>query len=144
MVLIFESNLREKLITPPAARTDGDAEGVNLPIEGMRFQLNPELTDREFDKWGLTEEAKIIARALQKYGMYDGDNGGPMALQPQLLDKDPAVHRAKWDSLFPELYESINRIPTKEFRVVNTGGELKKQPQVEKTWYEINSIKTGN
>jgi hypothetical protein len=65
----------------PACRSDGKHKGRQYPIEGMRFQLDPSLTEKEFNQWGLNREGKIVARALQKYGMYLGDNGGAMALQ---------------------------------------------------------------
>ncbi len=104
---------------PPAARNDGRGEaGLR---EGTLLQLDPALTDIEFTAWGLTEEGKVVARCLQRYGMYDGDNGGAMALQLQLLDPDPAEHRRKWDALFPGFYTTINRIPTDKFRVIATG-----------------------
>ena len=51
----------------------------------MRFQLDPNLTDTDFDNWGLSREGKIIARAMQRYGLYNGDNSGAMALQAALL-----------------------------------------------------------
>ena len=70
---------------PPACRSDGTHSGRNHPIQGMRFQLDPSLQESDFARWGLTAEAAIVAKALQKYGMFLGDNGGPMAIQAQLL-----------------------------------------------------------
>jgi hypothetical protein len=92
-------------------------------MEGMLFQLDPSLTEADFDAWGLTPEAKIVARALQKYGMYDGDNGGALALQFQLLDSDPEVHAEKLDAMFPGFRRAIQRIPSDRFRVIDTGHE---------------------
>ena len=74
-----------------------------------------------FDAWGLDKNAKILARALQKYGMFLGDNGGAMALQVQLLASTPAKNFQRWESLFPGLYKNIKRIPTDKFRVIYTG-----------------------
>ena len=87
----------------------------------MLFQLNPELSDEDFDQWGLSVSAKVVARALQRYGMYLCDNGGSMALQLQLLDKRTEVNRQKWDALAPELYSSTNKIPTGQLRLIHTG-----------------------
>jgi hypothetical protein len=63
-------------IVYPASKSDGGGvTGVDAP-EGTRFQLDPSLTDADFQAWGLAPEAKIIARAMQRYGMYVIDNSG--------------------------------------------------------------------
>lgn len=105
----------------PACRSDGNLEDDNVPAEGMLFQLNPQLTDSDFEDWGLSAGAKVVARALQKYGMYLCDRGGDMALQLQLLDADSGEHRKKWDEISPGLYTSVNNIPTNQFRLIYTG-----------------------
>ena len=120
MTFTFETN-RKDHIYYPAARTDGRFDFPDAPAEGMLFQLNPELTDEDFDRWGLSASAKVVARALQAYGMYLCDNGGSMAMQLQLLDKSTEVNRQKWDTLAPGLYSSISGIPTGQFRLINTG-----------------------
>ena len=120
LIFTFSKN-REKWYLPPAARSDGYYVGRQYPMEGMKLQLDPTLSDSDFNRWRLNREGKIVARALQKYGMYDGDNGGAMALQPQLLDQDHDRHRAKWESLFPGFYKNIKKIPTDKFRVIYTG-----------------------
>ncbi len=106
---------------PPAARSDGKYKGAQYPIEGMLFQLDPSLTEADFDRWGLNREGKIVARALQKYGMYLGDNGGAMALLPQLLGPNKQAHMREWERRFPGFYETIKRIPVHPFRIVDTG-----------------------
>ncbi|MCG6550682.1 MAG: hypothetical protein L7F77_00020 [Candidatus Magnetominusculus sp. LBB02] len=125
MVFTFPKNRRpdrgEAMFIPPAARSDGAVKGAQYPVEGMRFQLNPVLTEKDFDGWGLNREGKIIAKALQKYGMLLGDNGGAMALQAQLLAPDDDDNVGKWNSLFPGFYKNIEKIPTSQFRVVYTG-----------------------
>jgi hypothetical protein len=124
LVFIFSKN-QKNLLIPPACRCDGKYVGDQYPIEGMRFQLDPFLTDEDFDRWGLIDDSKIIAKALQKYGMFVGDNGGAMALQPQLLHKDIEKHRTMWDSLCPGLYENIKKIPTNKFRLIYTGDPVR-------------------
>ena len=106
---------------PPACRSDGSAIGAHFPIMGMRFQLDPAATDREFNSWGLTPEAKIVARALQKYGMFLGDRGGDMKIQVQLLSKDPNLHYDLWQDHAPGLYNAVENIPTDRLRIVYTG-----------------------
>lgn len=108
----------------PAARSDGKQEESDAPAEGMLFQLNPTLDEADLRSWGLSEGAMIVARALQKYGMYLCDVGGDFALQVQLLDADSERHRSRWDSLSPGLYGTVSRIPVNEFRLIRTGEPL--------------------
>lgn len=125
MVFTFTKNRKpgtgDAIFIAPAARSDGQSKGVEYPVEGMRFQLDPSLTEKDFDSWGLNKEGKIVARALQKYGMYLGDNGGAMAVQAQLLAPDENENQEKWSNLFPGFYRNIEKIPTDRFRVVYTG-----------------------
>ena len=125
LVFMFNKNRKggddqELFIAPPAVRSDGEFQGEQFPIEGMRFQLNPKLTDADFDDWGLTKEAKIVAHALQRYGMYLGDNGGAMSIGVQLMARDEQSQLQYWNNLFPDLYRSIKKIPTAQFRLIST------------------------
>jgi hypothetical protein len=120
LAFTFSKNRGDQYL-PPAARTDGDFAGPQYPMEGMLFQLDPALTDSDFDRWGLNREGKILARTLQRYGMYNADNGGAMALQAQLLHSSPSEHRALWESRFPGFYDNVKKIPTDRFRVIYTG-----------------------
>lgn len=115
------------MFIPPACRSDGRQVGSQYPVEGMRFQLDPALTDEDFESWGLTDEGKVVARALQRYGMYDGDNGGAMAVQIQLLAESPSESRQIYDSLFPGFYKNVEKIPTDRLRVVYTGEPILKR-----------------
>lgn len=125
LVFVFPKNRKpetgDAMFISPAARSDGEFKGVQYPIEGMLFQLNPALTEADFERWGLSKEAKIVARALQKYGMFLGDNGGAMAIDAQLLAPDSDENVKKWNDLFPGFYKSVAKIPSSEFRVVYTG-----------------------
>lgn len=115
------------IVIPPAARSDGKYIGKQYPIQGMLFQLDPTLGEKEFNAWGLNREGKIVARALQQYGMYLGDNGGPMTLKVQLLAPSRIENRIKWEALFPGFYNTITKIPADRFRVVYTGEALTKR-----------------
>jgi len=106
-------------IHPPACRSDGKLVGEKYPVQGMRFQLQGD--ENDFDKWGLSEGARVIARALAEYGMFLGDNGGAWKVQPQLLAKNKDEHRAIWDRRVPNIFNAIEEIPTSAFRVVDTG-----------------------
>jgi len=131
LVFTFGCNRRAEdgsrlFIEPPACRSDGECVGKQYPIEGMRFQLDPAAGEADFDAWGLTSEARMVARALQTYGMFLGDNGGDMALQVQLLDRSPEKHRRAWEARWPGLYAAIERLPTNRFRVLDTGEATRK------------------
>jgi hypothetical protein len=123
MVFTFGKN-RSDGFYKPAVRNDGKWTGSQYPREGMHFQLDPTLTDLDFDNWGLDDAGKVLARALQVYGMFDGDNGGDMALEVQLLDPDPDLHRAKWESLVPGFYDNVKKIPTNRFRLMHSGSPI--------------------
>jgi len=74
--LAFAYKSPASAIVYPATKSDGaGVTGTDAP-EGTRFQLDPSLTEADFSAWGLAPEAKIIARALQRYGMYVIDNSG--------------------------------------------------------------------
>ncbi len=112
------------MMWPPACRSDGTETnnvppGVIYPIEGMRFRLKPEFDEDDFTEWELTEEARIVARALQKYGMYLGDNGGSMILSLQLLGTNKTSNLAEWDRIAPEFHNTVDNIPTDAFYVVD-------------------------
>lgn len=125
LVFTFPKNRQaddgRSIFLPPACRSDGKYAGRHYPVQGMRFQLDPALTERDFTAWGLNREGKMVARALQKYGMLLGDNGGALALQVQLLGPGEEENRTKWEGLFPGFYKNVGKIPASKFRVVYTG-----------------------
>jgi hypothetical protein len=109
---------------PPAVDSDGHSEGRKYPVMGMLFQLDPSLTTSDFNNWGLTDGAKVVARCLQHYGAHLSIKGGRFKISVQRLAKDPADHRKLWDKEVPGLYESVQRIPVKHIRVVDIGQML--------------------
>ena len=116
-----KNDVYQTFIYPPACRSDGKFEGSQYPIEGMRFQLDPSLGEKDFDAWGLNREGKIVARALQKYGMFLGDSGPTMVLWPQLLGPSKEENLKRWEELYPGFYSNVEKIPTSKFRVLYTG-----------------------
>jgi hypothetical protein len=94
----------------PASKTDGEGLLGLDPPEGARLQLDPTLTEAHFDAWGLSAPAKIIARALQRYGMYVIDNSGSSKIY--LEDRITAGWGSEIDRNLP------SRIPWSAFRVV--------------------------
>lgn len=111
-----DSSGGQMFISPPAARSDGKLVGEQYPIEGMRFQLDP-----DYDISNLNQSAQVVAQALRDYGAYLVDNGGDWAFQLQLLGATESSSRAEWDSRAPGLYTGIQAIPTNQFRVIYTG-----------------------
>ena len=56
----------------PASRDDGNTPGADIPCEGQRFRLDP-----AFDVNTLRDPAaRIIAKAMQEYGLILTDKGG--------------------------------------------------------------------
>jgi len=131
---IFDENL--------CARSDGQggtnltlAEQEKIPYYGMRVQLDPTLTEVDFDNLGLTKECKIVARTLQKYGMILSDSGGDFAIDIQLLNSNAEKHWDEWEKKFPLIYKSssdikiglfdnLGNISAKYLRVINLGVSL--------------------
>lgn len=64
----------------PMVGSDGDYRGDNpaVPPQGLRFRIKPSVDLAALD---LNPEARVIARALQRYGFYIGDSGGTTALK---------------------------------------------------------------
>ncbi len=60
----------------PASKTDGDSALPFAIPEGAQLQLDPSLTEEDFDQMGLDQTGKIIAQALQEYGMISVDHSG--------------------------------------------------------------------
>lgn len=115
------SDNRPGACVAPAARSDGKAEHQYNPYEGARLQLNPALTDADLNAWGLGPAAKVVARALQRYGMIDVDNGGGITIQGQNLHPVNATSRAMWESRCPNLRSDLQKIPWNQFRVLSYG-----------------------
>lgn len=64
----------------PMTGSDGDYAGNNpgVPPEGLRLRIKPSV---DLNSLGLSAQALVIAKALQRYGFYIGDSGGSTALK---------------------------------------------------------------
>lgn len=77
----------------PATRDDGNTPGADIPCEGQRFRLDP-----TFDVNTLRDPAaRIIARAMQQYGLILTDTGGALVTQAE----DPRPFEARNGSVDP-------------------------------------------
>lgn len=94
----------------PATKSDGRSyEAWSLPM-GSRLQLDPKYTEKDFKRWGLDRSGKIIARALQRYGMILVDGSG----HPKVYGEYDGT--ADWDGRLRR--DTVRRIPYKAFRVL--------------------------
>jgi hypothetical protein len=82
----------------PMVGSDGDYKGNDpeVPPQGLRLRIKPSL---DLDEFQLTDEAMVIAEALQRYGFYIGDSGGTTALK---LEDTKAEGRGQLWNLSPD------------------------------------------
>ncbi|MFH1074083.1 MAG: hypothetical protein V1752_03245 [Candidatus Firestonebacteria bacterium] len=93
----------------PASNTDGTSTRAGAIPEGARLQLDPAL---DLDKLKLKPAAKIIAKALQEYGMYLGDSSGGFAVYGEVFPGK----KSKWEGILDNF--DLFNIPTEKFRVL--------------------------
>lgn len=102
----------------PASRTDGDSMLPFAIPEGARLQLDPSLTEEDFDQMGLDRAGKIIARALQEYGMISVDHSGSFKLYLEDLTNNPYTTQVWTDPGLNLTKEMLSSIPYTSFRVL--------------------------
>jgi hypothetical protein len=102
----------------PASKTDGDSTIPFAIPEGARLQLDPSLTEADFDRMGLDRAGKIIARALQEYGMILVDHSGSFKIYVEDLINNPFAEEDWSDPSLNLTRESIYNIPYTAFRVL--------------------------
>ena len=95
----------------PACWTDGERKG-GIP-EGAVIQLDPDLSLNDFD---LLPGELAVAKALQRYGVVDVDNGGDFSIYAEGLYGHPGQ---SWQGLLTS--DGIGRIPSRYFRVLKLG-----------------------
>jgi hypothetical protein len=94
----------------PATKSDGIGSArTDLP-EGSRLQLDPTLGADEIGAWGCDGPCLVIARALQRYGMYVIDNAG----RPKVMLEYEGT--AAWDGRVDD--DTVSPIPFSAFRVI--------------------------
>ena len=94
----------------PATKSDGNGLDHYLPA-GARLQLDPSLTDDDFTGWGLDRAGRIIARALQVYGMILVDGSG----HPKIYGEYEGT--ANWNGVIHK--HTVRKIPYSALRVLS-------------------------
>jgi len=109
----------------PATETDGTGHGTYDLPEGARLQLNPALN---LDSLNLNPYEKVIAKALQEYGMILGDDGGGIEIEvihPMSAKINP------WQGILPDSdYVYLRHIPLDEFRLLKLGQQYTQDTKV--------------
>jgi len=102
----------------PASKTDGESKLPDAIPEGARLQLDPLLTEADFDRLGLDRTGKIIARALQQYGMILVDYSGRPKIYAENLADNPLTTQSWLDPQLGLTDSTITHIPYTSFRVL--------------------------
>ena len=108
---------RERCVYP-ASKTDGDSVMSYAIPEGAHLQLDPSLTEQDFDDLGLDRAGKIIARALQKYGMVLVDASGRSKIHVENLADNPLATDQWSDPDLGLTDNTIANIPYTAFRML--------------------------
>jgi len=93
----------------PATLSDGMSVRPGAIPEGARLQLDPNL---DLDRLHLKPAAKVIARALQEYGMYLGDGSGGFCIYAEVFPG----RKDQWQGVLGPF--DLFDIPTERFRVL--------------------------
>jgi len=106
--------IRAHVFVHPATHAGAPRGPVDAPPMGARFRLKA-----NFDMSKLTPAAQVVARAMQKYGMFLSD-GGNIALSAQ-NDADTKAKYADMDFGSHDLYD----LKVTDFEVVNMGTPIR-------------------
>jgi len=122
--LVFAyDHCRSEFFVPPASTAQATLPNLRnsrgIPMGG-RIQLDPAW---DVEHSGLSAAGKVIARALQQYGAYCGDNAGANVLY---ADNSPAALRAWQGVLSPADLEAVftPAMIRDHFRVLDLGSPL--------------------
>jgi len=106
--------IRAHVFVHPATHAGGPTGPVSAPPYGVRLRLKA-----SYDVSQLMPEAQVVARALQKYGMFLSD-GGNIALTAQ----DDADTKAKYADLDFDSH-SLQALKVTDFEVVDMGTPIR-------------------
>jgi hypothetical protein len=108
--ILPNDRVRERQYVRPATHGTNTSGGANAPPYGVHFRLRA-----DFDLSTLPNEgARVVARALQRFGMYHAD-GGQIALTAQSDRRTTA----KWDGLLEP--RDLASLQVEDFEVIDHG-----------------------
>jgi hypothetical protein len=99
----------------PATKSDGPGDPDQDLPEGARLRLDPSLDDGDLEALGLDEEGRIIARAMQEYGMILIDIAG----RPKVYAEYDRT--AGWNGRITE--DTVEALPLERFEVLDWEGD---------------------
>ena len=102
----FTAPVTRRAYLYPARHFAADSSNTSLPPMGLRVRLKA-----SYDVAGLPPQARVIALAMQRYGMILADNGSSWFFQ--------GASDARWDD---DQLNALKEIPGSAFEVVNTTG----------------------
>jgi hypothetical protein len=110
--------LRSKVFSWPAGRTDGTVDAVSAIMEGQRFRLDPTI---DVNALPITGTAKVVAKALQTYGMVVRDRAGAVSLYAENTSAEGRGDQ--YPSLFAGVpnYKVLAGIPWTRLQALPTG-----------------------
>jgi hypothetical protein len=94
----------------PATKSDGSGSGPGALPEGTRLQLDPALSAARIRAWGCRDACFVVARALQRYGMFVIDASG----RPKLMFEYAGT--ARWRGVVHA--STVSPIPLEALRVL--------------------------
>ena len=97
----------------PATKSDGASTSANALPEGARLQLDPSLTTAQLQAMGITGPELVVAKTLQKYGMYLIDSSGRSKVMFEYSGT------ANWGTTITA--KTVSGIPIADFRWVAAG-----------------------
>jgi hypothetical protein len=110
--ILPNKRIRAGIYVPPGTHSTGPTSGgPNMPPYGVRFRLKASYDETQLD----TEGARILARALKRYGMFLADGG----TVPVTIANDRYA-TAKWADLGVN-EQSLGKLKVTDFEVVEFG-----------------------
>ncbi len=101
----FTTNVTDKRFVWPARHQAGSVSDRAYPPMGARFRLK-----KSFDAKGYSRDARVVLKAMRRYGLVLADNGSPWFFQ--------GTSDARWSG---RLVSELKRIPARAFEAVDTG-----------------------
>jgi serine/threonine-protein kinase len=108
--ILPNSRIRAHVFVHPATHAGGPAGPVSAPPYGVHFRLKA-----SYDLTQLNPAAQVVARAMQKYGMFLADSGNIALTAQNDLDTKAKYADLDFDS------HSLRALKVTDFEVVNGG-----------------------